>query len=163
MTVKTIYLFLYNTLSCTLWLRILLGLIAVLLSPTSLSTDTSQAPLRSATNVYPHLEPVTRWTQTLAISEILHAATGLAFPPLPRTQVYVPQLTENRTHPRPRHHDLHSSLHTLRPSLGRKLPVSRSDGIITRLRSSPASLVRGGCGAVCVFCFASSGDERGCC
>jgi very-long-chain (3R)-3-hydroxyacyl-CoA dehydratase len=63
MTTKTTYLLLYNTLSSTLWLRILLSVIAAILS---------------SNNVYPHLEPQTRWTQTLAIVEILHAATGLS-------------------------------------------------------------------------------------
>ncbi|PKX92007.1 putative membrane protein [Aspergillus novofumigatus IBT 16806] len=67
MTIKTTYLILYNTLSSTLWLRILLGAIAALLSPTD--------PFPKI--VYTHLEPQTRWTQTLAIVEILHAATGL--------------------------------------------------------------------------------------
>ncbi|KAF7121585.1 hypothetical protein CNMCM5793_009055 [Aspergillus hiratsukae] len=85
MTIKTTYLLLYNTLSSTLWLRIFLSVIAILLSPTPPTTDTSHAPLRSATNVYPHLEPITRWTQTLAITEILHAATGLTRAPVTTT------------------------------------------------------------------------------
>ncbi|KAF4201580.1 hypothetical protein CNMCM8927_001369 [Aspergillus lentulus] len=67
MTIKTTYLILYNTLSSTLWLRILVGVIAAFLS---------------SNNVYPHLEPQTRWTQTLAIVEILHAATGLTRAPV---------------------------------------------------------------------------------
>jgi very-long-chain (3R)-3-hydroxyacyl-CoA dehydratase len=67
MTAKTTYLLLYNTLSSTLWLRILLSVIAAILS---------------SNNVYPHLEPQTRWTQTLAIVEILHAATGLTRAPV---------------------------------------------------------------------------------
>lgn len=163
MTIKTTYLLLYNTLSSTLWLCIFLNVIAALLSPAPPSTDTSDAPLRSAINVYPHLEPMTRWTQTLAIAEILHAAIGLAFPPFPATQMQVPKLTENRTHPRPRHHDLHSGLHALRPSLGRELPVSRADGVVARLPGSPAGLVRGGCGAVCVFRVSVGGVPGGCC
>jgi very-long-chain (3R)-3-hydroxyacyl-CoA dehydratase len=48
MTAKTTYLLLYNTLSSTLWLRILLSVIAAILS---------------SNNVYPHLEPQTRWTK----------------------------------------------------------------------------------------------------
>lgn len=81
MTIKSTYL-LYNTLSSILWLRILLGVIAALLF----------SPHPSPNNVYPHLELQTRWTQTLAIVEILHAATGLshfhspAMPKLTRTQ-----------------------------------------------------------------------------
>ncbi|EAW21574.1 putative membrane protein [Aspergillus fischeri NRRL 181] len=72
MTIQSTYLLLYNTLSFTLWLRILLGVITALLS----------SPHPSPNNVYPHLEPQTRWTQTLAIVEILHAATGLTRAPV---------------------------------------------------------------------------------
>ncbi|GFF52777.1 probable very-long-chain (3R)-3-hydroxyacyl-[acyl-carrier protein] dehydratase [Aspergillus udagawae] len=72
MTIKTTYLLLYNILFSTLWLRILLGVIAALLS------STHPSPIY----IYPHLEPQTRWTQTLAIAEILHAATGLTRAPV---------------------------------------------------------------------------------
>lgn len=59
------YLLTYNALSALLWLRILIPILS--------------AP--STATVYTTLEPWTRWTQTLAAAEILHAALG-ALPPL---------------------------------------------------------------------------------
>ena len=53
------YLLLYNAVSCLLWLYILISLV-------------------TATTPYPTVEPYTRWTQTLSIAEIVHAATGSA-------------------------------------------------------------------------------------
>jgi hypothetical protein len=73
MTIKATYLLLYNILFSTLWLRILLGVIAALLS------STHPSPIY----IYPHLEAQTRWTQTLAIAEIVHTATGLFGSPTP--------------------------------------------------------------------------------
>ncbi|KAI9929189.1 hypothetical protein ASPWEDRAFT_168973 [Aspergillus wentii DTO 134E9] len=61
MSLKSKYLILYNSLSALLWLRILV---------TVLSTP-------SPPSLYSTLEPWTRWTQTLAVLEILHAATGI--------------------------------------------------------------------------------------
>ncbi|KAI9373708.1 tyrosine phosphatase-like protein [Aspergillus egyptiacus] len=60
------YLLVYNTTSALLWLRIL---VAVITSP---ATPT----------IYTTIEPWTRWTQTLAVVEILHAATGLTRAPI---------------------------------------------------------------------------------
>lgn len=51
------YLLLYNASSCLLWLYMLISLI-------------------TTTTPYPTIEPYTRWTQTLSIAEIVHAATG---------------------------------------------------------------------------------------
>ena len=52
------YLLLYNALSCLLLLYILI----------SITTTTTTA--------YPTIEPYTRWTQTLSIADIFHAASG---------------------------------------------------------------------------------------
>lgn len=60
------YLMIYNTICAFLWLRILVLVISTLLSPTD--KDISEA--------YINLEPWTRGAQTLAVAEILHAATG---------------------------------------------------------------------------------------
>lgn len=54
------YLILYNSVNAFLWLRILLTIV----------TSHSDPAL------YATLEPQARWVQTLAVVEILHAATG---------------------------------------------------------------------------------------
>ncbi|KAB8218082.1 tyrosine phosphatase-like protein [Aspergillus novoparasiticus] len=63
---KRAYLLFYNAISTILWLRILL---AVLTTHDPAST-------------YITLEPWTRWTQTLAVAEILHSAAGLTRSPV---------------------------------------------------------------------------------
>ncbi|KAB8071922.1 tyrosine phosphatase-like protein [Aspergillus leporis] len=63
---KRAYLLLYNAISSLLWLHILL---TVLTTKTPASTYTT-------------LEPWTRWTQTLAVAEILHSAAGLTRAPV---------------------------------------------------------------------------------
>ncbi|KAG2412367.1 hypothetical protein HFD88_009924 [Aspergillus terreus] len=60
------YLLTYNALSALLWLRILIPILS--------------AP--STATVYSTLEPWTRWTQTLAAAEILHAALGITRAPI---------------------------------------------------------------------------------
>ncbi|EAU34958.1 conserved hypothetical protein [Aspergillus terreus NIH2624] len=60
------YLLTYNALSALLWLRILIPILS--------------AP--STATVYTTLEPWTRWTQTLAAAEILHAALGITRAPI---------------------------------------------------------------------------------
>jgi hypothetical protein len=62
---KRAYLLLYNAISSLLWLHILL---TVLTTKTPASTYTT-------------LEPWTRWTQTLAVAEILHSAAGKSHSP----------------------------------------------------------------------------------
>lgn len=57
------YLLLYNATSCLLWLYILISIITSTTTP-----------------LYPTIEPYTRWTQTLSIADIFHAATGLPLP-----------------------------------------------------------------------------------
>ncbi|KAJ5590876.1 hypothetical protein N7450_004848 [Penicillium hetheringtonii] len=66
------YLMIYNTICAFLWLRILVLVISTLLSPTD--KDISEA--------YINLEPWTRGAQTLAVAEILHAATGITRSPV---------------------------------------------------------------------------------
>lgn len=84
---KTQYLVLYNLLSLVLWLGILLRLVATYLLTQSTSGQTlinrnailpttpSRSPFLDI--VYPATARVLKWTQTLALVEILHAATGL--------------------------------------------------------------------------------------
>ncbi|KAL4778385.1 tyrosine phosphatase-like protein [Aspergillus varians] len=60
------YLPLYNAISALLWLRILLTLFTSHFSP----------------SIYTTIEPQARWTQTLAVVEILHAATGITRSPV---------------------------------------------------------------------------------
>lgn len=62
------YLLAYNTLGAILWLRILLTLCFLTSHPSSSSPLTS--------TIYTTLEPQTRWAQTLAIADVLHAAAG---------------------------------------------------------------------------------------
>ncbi|KAE8162691.1 tyrosine phosphatase-like protein [Aspergillus tamarii] len=63
---KRAYLLFYNAISTILWFRILL---TVLTTPDPASTYTT-------------LEPWTRWTQTLAVAEILHSAAGITRSPV---------------------------------------------------------------------------------
>lgn len=93
---KTQYLVLYNLLSLILWLGILLRLLLTyfLTSPTSGATlinPSAAAPRSSGSStgsgsalVYPFLDiaypatfDVLRWTQTLAVVEVVHAALGI--------------------------------------------------------------------------------------
>ncbi|KAB8203573.1 tyrosine phosphatase-like protein [Aspergillus parasiticus] len=63
---KRAYLLFYNAISTILWLRILLTVL------------TTHDPA----STYTTLEPWTRWTQTLAVAEILHSAAGLTRSPV---------------------------------------------------------------------------------
>ncbi|KAJ5156383.1 hypothetical protein N7492_009186 [Penicillium capsulatum] len=64
------YLWAYNILCAILWLRVFLSTItAVIVSP-------------NVSAVFASLEPWTRWTQTLAVLEILHAALGFTRSPV---------------------------------------------------------------------------------
>lgn len=64
---KREYLLFYNTVCAALWLHILVTVIFTLASSPEVSA------------VYTSVEPWTRWTQTLAIAEIIHAACGTVF------------------------------------------------------------------------------------
>ncbi|KAL4945189.1 hypothetical protein BDV06DRAFT_231588 [Aspergillus oleicola] len=68
------YLLFYNGLSALLWLRILLTIVTI--------TFTSDASTSATESIYTTLEPQTRWTQTLAVVEILHSATGITRSPV---------------------------------------------------------------------------------
>lgn len=58
-TLRKVYLMVYNALCASLWLRVLVTVL--------------RTPVQEA---YTELECWTRWTQTVAILEILHAAAG---------------------------------------------------------------------------------------
>ncbi|KAJ5388955.1 uncharacterized protein N7496_000023 [Penicillium cataractarum] len=73
LSINRIYLLFYNTVCASLWLRIFVTLISTLLS----SPD--------ALVVYISLEPWTRFTQTLAVAEIIHAACA---PGITRSPVF---------------------------------------------------------------------------
>lgn len=62
-----VYLLLYNSINALLWLRILI---------TVLRTYSQNLDVISLPALYTVLEPQVRWTQTLAVAEILHAAIG---------------------------------------------------------------------------------------
>ncbi|KAJ5103694.1 hypothetical protein N7532_004223 [Penicillium argentinense] len=68
-----VYLLIYNTTCAFIWLRILFTAATSLIS----SPDVATFPL-----AYRTLEPWTRFAQTLAIAEILHAATGITRAPV---------------------------------------------------------------------------------
>lgn len=61
-----IYLLIYNSACALLWLRTLLTTITTIIS----------SPDQDISAAYTTLEPWTRCAQTLAVAEILHAATG---------------------------------------------------------------------------------------
>lgn len=63
---KTQYLILYNALGAALWARVLYA---------TLTTE--------VLDLYSSIEPWARWTQTLAVAEILHAALGIPTAPPP--------------------------------------------------------------------------------
>ncbi|KAL4772123.1 tyrosine phosphatase-like protein [Aspergillus nidulans var. acristatus] len=68
-----IYLLLYNSINALLWLRILITVLrAYSQNPNAISLPT----------LYTAVEPQVRWTQTLAVAEILHAAIGLTRSPV---------------------------------------------------------------------------------
>lgn len=60
---KTQYLILYNFVSAILWL-VVLGRVLIFI------------PLVGFGHVYPGLGQFTKWTQTLALLEVVHAAVG---------------------------------------------------------------------------------------
>ncbi|KAL2854344.1 tyrosine phosphatase-like protein [Aspergillus pseudoustus] len=66
MSASKVYLLLYNSVSALLWLRILLTIVASYSDP----------------EIYTIVETWTRWTQTLAVIEILHATTGITRAPV---------------------------------------------------------------------------------
>ncbi|KAL4800432.1 tyrosine phosphatase-like protein [Aspergillus venezuelensis] len=70
------YLLFYNALSAILWLRILTTILSYVVS--SNSSSSTSAP----ESIYAAIEPQARWTQTLAVVEILHSATGLTRSPI---------------------------------------------------------------------------------
>ncbi|PLB53046.1 PTPLA-domain-containing protein [Aspergillus steynii IBT 23096] len=76
MHISKLYLLAYNTLGAILWLRILLTLCFLALSHPSAST------LPLPTTIYTTLEPQTRWAQTLAVADVLHAAAGITRAPV---------------------------------------------------------------------------------
>ncbi|PWY72866.1 PTPLA-domain-containing protein [Aspergillus eucalypticola CBS 122712] len=67
-SLRTTYLATYNTINALLWLYIFSSIIL--------------SPFQSPQTIYVTLEPWTRWTQTIAILEILHAALGLTRSPI---------------------------------------------------------------------------------
>ncbi|KAJ5481180.1 hypothetical protein N7539_007074 [Penicillium diatomitis] len=69
-SVSQTYLLAYNVLCAIVWLRVLTGVISELIS-SGRSTD-----------VYASLEPWTRYAQTLAAAEVLHAIFGITRSPV---------------------------------------------------------------------------------
>ncbi|KAL2803372.1 tyrosine phosphatase-like protein [Aspergillus granulosus] len=66
MAASKVYLLFYNSVSALLWLRVLLAIVTSYSDP----------------EIFTTVEPWTRWTQTLAVIEILHAATGITRAPV---------------------------------------------------------------------------------
>ena len=91
MNLSKTYLLAYNALGAILWLRILLTLLLHLVP--LISPSASPSPVTSTlTSIYTTLEPQTRWAQTLAVADILHAAAGNNPLPLPSTLTIFPIL-----------------------------------------------------------------------
>ncbi|GKZ30387.1 hypothetical protein AbraIFM66950_008957 [Aspergillus brasiliensis] len=67
-SLRTTYLVTYNTINALLWLHIF--------------SSIALFPFQSPQTTYATLEPWTRWTQTIAILEILHAKLGLTRSPI---------------------------------------------------------------------------------
>ncbi|KAK1143067.1 hypothetical protein N8T08_007136 [Aspergillus melleus] len=81
MNLSKTYLLAYNALGAILWLRILLTLLLHLVPLISPSASPSPVP-SILTSIYTTLEPQTRWAQTLAVADILHAAAGITRAPV---------------------------------------------------------------------------------
>ena len=77
LTVRSRYLILYNTLSAILWAIILTRTTRILLTG------------GKSQNVFNQVGEFTRWTQTLAMLEILHSLTGLVRAPVLTTVMQV--------------------------------------------------------------------------
>ncbi|KAH9216350.1 tyrosine phosphatase-like protein, partial [Leptodontidium sp. 2 PMI_412] len=73
---KTQYLILYNFVNAVLWLTVL-GRVVLLV------------PLVGFGRVYPGVGRFCKWTQTLAVLEVVHAATGLVRAPIGTTAMQV--------------------------------------------------------------------------
>ncbi|KAG4432670.1 hypothetical protein IFR05_011848 [Cadophora sp. M221] len=73
---KTQYLILYNFVNAVLWLTVL-GRVVLLV------------PLVGFGRVYPGVGRFCKWTQTLAVLEVVHAATGLVRAPISTTAMQV--------------------------------------------------------------------------
>ncbi|KAK6581541.1 hypothetical protein PZA11_006232 [Diplocarpon coronariae] len=73
---KKQYLILYNFVNAILWLTVL-GRVLLLI------------PLVGLGRVYPGVGRFTKWTQTLAVLEVVHAATGLVRAPISTTAMQV--------------------------------------------------------------------------
>ncbi|KAL7651209.1 hypothetical protein ACMYSQ_010947 [Aspergillus niger] len=67
-SLRTTYLVTYNSINALLWLYIFSSIVV--------------SPFQSPQTTYSTLEPWTRWTQTIAILEILHASLGLTRSPI---------------------------------------------------------------------------------
>lgn len=133
-----IYLLIYNTVCASLWLRILITTILILVS----SSDVS--------DIYTSLEPWTRLTQTLAVAEIIHAACGRVscFPP-PKSILLTLYL---RNHTLTCFYNLYSSFRSLNSGLGCQLCVPWNNFLLERLRSHATCVVNCGCHSVFIFC-----------
>lgn len=142
--IARIYLFFYNIISSLLWLRILLTLL------TSLSTSPSNPTLPTSPYLYTTLEPQTRWTQTIAAIEILHAASGTK-PPTHIHTFYTAQSNNPRPNPLPRLHNIHPDLRAQRASVGNQLCFSLCDGEIACVPGYAPRVVCGGRSAVFLF------------
>ncbi|KAL4958206.1 tyrosine phosphatase-like protein [Aspergillus filifer] len=68
----------YNALSALLWLRILTTILSYVL----ISSPNTSTPTSTPEAIYATIEPHARWTQTLAVVEILYSATGLTRSPI---------------------------------------------------------------------------------
>ncbi|KAH8423925.1 putative membrane protein [Aspergillus melleus] len=82
MNLSKTYLLAYNALGAILWLRILLTLLLHLVPLINPSPSPSPFTSSTLTSIYTTLEPQTRWAQTLAIADILHAAAGITRAPV---------------------------------------------------------------------------------
>jgi very-long-chain (3R)-3-hydroxyacyl-CoA dehydratase len=94
---KTQYLILYNFVSAILWL-VVLGRVVLLV------------PLVGFGRVYPAAGQFAKWTQTMALLEVVHAATGKHYLESPMKKM--PKLTKPhfRTRTSTNKHNRHASL-----------------------------------------------------
>lgn len=139
---------LYNTICAFFWLRILVLAVDTLIS----------APDKDIPVAYTTLEPWTRCAQTLAVAEILHAATGK-----PRVNMYFMHASSIgrsfshrvsiRNHSLACFHYLHAGLCPLRTGLGHQLCLPRGDRPIRGVSGYATGMVNRRCYPLSLFCY----------
>ena len=113
---RALYLILYNSISAFLWLVVLGRVLSI-------------ATVHGYHQVYTGTGRWTKWTQTLAGLEVLHAAIGKTF----SLNGQDTPLTHARHRQSTAPYDNHASRVAFSPRLGRRVKLSHDELVLTRL------------------------------